>query len=148
MADDPAFPFRVLRAGLKAASRAGASVVERVLRNESDPGPFRGRVPGASPRVQTGPVEVRFGAQVVRVTRGTTLLDAARTGDVDLRHYCGGNCSCGTCRVEVVSGARSLSRRQGMEEMVLGADAASRGDRLACQAQILGDVEVRIPRWF
>jgi uncharacterized 2Fe-2S/4Fe-4S cluster protein (DUF4445 family) len=35
-----------------------------------------------------------------------------------------------------------------MEELVLGADRIKAGDRLACQAQVLGDVEVRIPAWF
>ncbi len=148
MSDDPGLPFRVLRRGLRAASKAGASVVERVLRNEAHPGPFEGRPLRREGRAQTGPVEVRFGATSVRVERGTTLLEAAESARIDLRSYCGGNCSCGTCRVVILRGARHLSRREGMEEMALGADHVARGDRLACQAQAHGDVEVEIPEWF
>jgi ferredoxin len=148
MSDEPVLPFRVLRRGLRAASRAGASVVERVLRNESQPAPFLGRKPGTTGRVSTGPVEVRFGPTLVRVERGATVLEAAEAAGLDLRHYCGGNCSCGTCRVVIVRGARNLSRREGMEEMVLGADNVARGDRLACQAQVHGEVDIDIPDWF
>jgi ferredoxin len=149
MPDEPALPFRVLRRGLKAASRAGSSVVERVLRHDAQlgPPPTRERRAGIRP-AEPGPLEVRFGPATAKVRAGTTLLEAARAAGVDLRHYCGGNCSCGTCRVEIRRGERNLSRREGMEEMVLGADRVRAGDRLACQAEVVGDVEVRIPDWF
>ncbi len=91
---------------------------------------------------------MRFGEQTVLVTRGATVLDAARLARVELRHYCGGNCSCGTCRVEIVHGARALSPVASMEAMVLGDEARRRGDRLACQAEILGPVAVHVPEFF
>lgn len=96
----------------------------------------------------TGPVRVIFNGQEVRADAGITLLDAARRNNIDLRSYCGGNCSCGTCRLEVVKGQKNLSRREGLEEMVLGPDFVQKGQRLACQAQVFGDVEVRIPTHF
>ena len=149
VSDRPSFPFRVLRQGLRAASRASVTVVDRVLRNgvSAEPAEFGG---GRSPRASDpkAPVVVRFGDTPVPVEHGTTLLEAALLANLDLRSYCGGNCSCGTCRVEIIEGQRSLSRRQGMEELVLGMEAAERGDRLACQAQILGPVHVRVPEWF
>jgi len=151
MSDEPGLPFRMLRRGLRAASRASANVVERVLRNEAHVGPFaptRGVTPAQRAANTGGPVEVRFGSTSTRVARGTTILEAAEAARIDLRHYCGGNSSCGTCRVVIVKGANGLSRREGMEEMALGADHVQRGDRLACQAQVLGDVEVEIPEWF
>lgn len=151
MNDGSALPFRVLRRGLRAASRAGATVVDRVLRRDELPEPAPDFVPRPAPgagRVPTTGARVRFGAVDVTVARGTTLLESALAAGVDLRSYCGGNCSCGTCRVEIVGGARHLSRPQGMEELVLGSEAAARGDRLACQAEVLGDVEVRVPEWF
>lgn len=126
-------------------------MVERVLRNDAQVAPFAPRAGGAAPgRVASapGPVTVRFGDSAVNVARGTTLLEAAEAAKLDLRHYCGGNSSCGTCRIVVRSGAKNLSKREGMEEMALGAENAARGDRLACQAQVLGEVEVEIPEWF
>lgn len=78
------------------------------------------------------------------VERGATLLEAANSLDVDLDHFCGGNASCGTCKVEVIDGARGLSRRQEMEEAALRGSAKDAHIRLACQSKVLGPVTVRI----
>jgi ferredoxin len=67
---------------------------------------------------------------------------------VDLDHFCGGQSACGTCRIKVRSGARHLSVQSSREALVLGPRAVSAGDRLACQAQVMGPVEVTVPRWF
>jgi ferredoxin len=129
------------------ASRATTAAVERVLRHASLPPPVREAVASRVP-VTGGTCRVRFGSTEVVVARGTSVLAAARSADVELRHYCGGNCSCGTCRVEIRAGAEALSRPDGMERAVLGDAAVSRGDRLACQAVVRGDVEVHVPAWF
>lgn len=131
------------------ASRAGATMVDRVLRREEPLPPvlLRERSRHPPPRV-AGEVTVWFDGSPVRVATGATLLEAATHGGVDLRSYCGGNCSCGTCRVEIRGGARALGRPHPLEVMVLGSEAADRGDRLACQAQVGGDVEVHVPEWF
>ncbi len=84
----------------------------------------------------------------IDVEAGETVLQAAKSLGLQLDHFCGGCCSCGTCRVTVQSGAGSLSRPQPDESLVLGPNALDAGDRLACQARILGSVEVRIPRYF
>jgi len=141
-----ALPFRALRFGLRAASRAGGSVVDRVLRGGEAP-PFvpGGREAATDPRE---PVPVNIDGKLVSAARGSTLLEVANAAGIDLRSYCGGNCSCGTCRVEIRSGAHALSKRAGMEELVLGSEAAGRGDRLACQAQVLGPVEIRVPEFW
>ena len=76
------------------------------------------------------------------------IAEAAEALDIDLDHFCGGCCSCGTCRVEVLRGEQSLSRAQPDESLVLGPTALDAGDRLACQAHIHGQVRVRIPRFF
>jgi len=82
------------------------------------------------------------------VGQGSSLLEAAATLGVDLNHYCGGTCSCGTCRLEILDGRHNLSRPEGRERMVLGPIYADRGDRLGCQARVLGAVRVRIPDRF
>lgn len=147
MSARPALPFRVLRAGLLAASKAGATVVDRVLRADGDAASGRWDGPRVRPPPPGSPVNLVIAGRRLAVESGVTLLEAARAHDLDLRSYCGGNCSCGTCRVEIVRGAEALSRPRSNESFTLGMEAAHRGDRLACQARIEGEVEIRIPPW-
>ena len=101
------------------------------------------------PAAATGPVHVRFeGRGEGSVPPGSTLLQAASHLGIDLNHYGGGTCSCGTCRVEITDGARYLSRPEPRERMVLGAVNTEKGDRLGCQARVQGPVVVRIPSYF
>ncbi len=109
----------------------------------------RDRVQGG--RLPDGtPVDVSFGVYGEGQGEvGWTLLQAAKEMRVDIDHFCGGRCSCSTCRVTVAPEfAAMLSRRDLNEEAVLGPKAVQRGDRLACQARILGPVKVDIPTTF
>ena len=76
----------------------------------------------------------------VEVPVGEKLLRAAMIADVPVSASCGGDGTCGKCRMIVeqgaVEGGRSskLSRSQIEQNYVLG-----------CLAQVTGDVTVRIP---
>ena len=99
--------------------------------------------------LKQGPVEVQFEDQkTVKVPHGTSILNAAIKNDIDLDHFCGGTCSCSTCRIEIVSGGENLSKMKPNEAMVLGHEKSQRGDRLSCQAKAIGPVVVRIPDYF
>jgi ferredoxin len=50
---------------------------------------------------------------------------------------------CGTCLMKVVEGLENLSQPSVLETRILKEHLASRDMRLACQAQVLGDVTVR-----
>jgi ferredoxin len=65
------------------------------------------------------------------VPTGISILAIAAQLKVEIDHYCGGQCSCGTCRINVINGAKN-----------------QKGCRLACQARVQGPVEIEIPRWF
>lgn len=82
------------------------------------------------------------------VQAGNTILEAAKAAGVQIDHFCGGQCSCGTCKVVVMEGPQNLSPMHGMEEMTLGASGIAKKQRLACQAKVLGPTTVQIPRWF
>lgn len=80
------------------------------------------------------------------VTRNLTLLDAAKELGFPLKHDCGGNASCTTCRVEVQSGGENLSEIEFDEQDLLDREALREPwHRLGCQARVLGDVVVRVP---
>jgi len=77
------------------------------------------------------------------ISADETLLDAARSGGVDLMSVCGGIGACDTCRVRLIEGR--LSEPTMAEEAEFSADELSAGWRLACQARPLSNVKVDIP---
>ena len=92
---------------------------------------------------------VQFGtSEPIQVEKGTSILQVALDNNIDLEHFCGGSCSCSTCRVEVLKGGQNLSKIQPNEADVLGAKRVAKGDRLSCQAKVNGEVQVRIPDLF
>lgn len=74
---------------------------------------------------------------------GGTLLDAARELGVDLASVCGGNGSCGRCRVQLISG--QLTPVTLSEEAELEPAELAQGYRLACLAEPLSDCRVHVP---
>lgn len=75
---------------------------------------------------------------------GDTLLETAKANDVEIRNDCGGHGVCGTCRVEVIDGAASLSEVTDPERKHLDS-LLGEGWRLACQTTSTADVRVRVP---
>jgi ferredoxin len=146
MSKDPSTPAATKR---RRIARVGGRLGRRLVDN------VRERLSVVAPENAVGPFEVVFeransDSQPVHfmATGGDTLLRAASAAGIDLPHYCGGQCSCGTCRIKVIAGAKCLSAQVGMEQMVLGSAQVGKGDRLACQAKIQGPVRVEIPKWF
>lgn len=76
---------------------------------------------------------------------GETLLALAGRLGVPLRHVCGGQANCTTCRVQVQEGAAGLSPAADRERHRLPDFRLESGWRLSCQARVLGSVVVRIP---
>ena len=104
---------------------------------------------GAPPATRDVAASVQFGeGSPIAVAGGTSILTAALEAQVDLDHFCGGNRSCGTCRIEVLSGGDRLSPRQPGESLVLGPRHQGPEYRLACQARVYGPVRVKVPAWF
>ena len=85
---------------------------------------------------------------VIEGMSGSTILQLAKKHHIDIPHYCGGCCRCGTCVVEILSGSEHLNRKMGNEGMVLGLEKSEKGHRLACQAIVNDNIEILIPEWF
>jgi len=78
-----------------------------------------------------------------------TVMAAAQAQGYYWPTTCGGEGRCSTCALTVITGAENLSEMGRSErktiEAELGPSALARGVRLACQARLLGDVEVLKP---
>ena len=78
---------------------------------------------------------------------GETILDIALKHDIELEHNCGGNCACTTCHVIVRKGMENLSEMAEEEDDLLDkAKGLTLTSRLGCQARVIGDVIVEIPK--
>ena len=93
--------------------------------------------------------EVHFeGGPIVVVDSVTTIMDAGKQVDVEIDSFCGGNCSCSTCKVMISDGAKCLSKVSAEEKTVLGQKMVSEGYRLSCQTKVQGIVHVKVPKYF
>ena len=90
------------------------------------------------PRLVVQPLGLRVEADV-----GETVFEAARRAGVEIPGVCGGLGLCGKCVVRVLRGKVSPPSRR---ELKLLGRRVRAGFRLSCQARILGDVEVEVPR--
>ncbi len=72
-----------------------------------------------------------------------TLLEAARGLGIDLVSLCGGEGSCGRCKVQLTSG--TLSPVTDMERQRLSPHELDQGFRLACRAHAQNDVVLHVP---
>ena len=96
-----------------------------------------------------GSTEVHFSTGVVvEVESGTTIMAASKKADVEIDSYCDQSCSCSTCKVLVLDGAKKLSKMNSDEREVLGPKLVKQGYRLSCQAQVNGKVKVEVPEYF
>ncbi len=78
------------------------------------------------------------GGLVAQGRRGLSVLELSRMNEVPHADVCSGRGRCGTCRVRVDSGAAQLSPRTDIEASTLERVHGAEGERLACQALVLG----------
>jgi ferredoxin len=77
--------------------------------------------------------------------RGDPILFALLDRGVPITSICGGNCSCGTCSIEVLEGMEHLPTVNAGEAFILARiKRKGPGVRLACQSIPTGDVTIRI----
>lgn len=89
-------------------------------------------------------IAVRINDHEVQVDEGCSLLAASMKAGIRHMHLCGGRGVCGTCLVRVVDGADQLSKMETFERVSLRSHLAFSDDvRLACQAKLLGPVQVK-----
>src|SRR5512139_3993372 len=80
----------------------------------------------------------------VEVPPGTDLLDAARQAGIGLASVCGGEGTCGRCRVVIMSG--NVTPPVDADRRFLSQLELTSGQRLACRCQIYSNVKVHVPK--
>jgi uncharacterized 2Fe-2S/4Fe-4S cluster protein (DUF4445 family) len=87
-------------------------------------------------------LQIRFNPQgkTVNVPAGSTLVDAARMGDVYINASCNGKGSCGKCKLMVTDG-----RTENPPTPLLSDTEKEKGYILACQSTVVENATVEIP---
>ncbi|HZY42549.1 MAG TPA: 2Fe-2S iron-sulfur cluster-binding protein, partial [Anaerolineae bacterium] len=80
----------------------------------------------------------------VDVAPDSNLLDAARQAGIGLASVCGGEGTCGRCRVVIMSG--DVSAPVDADRRFLSQLELSSGQRLACRCHIHSGVKVHVPK--
>ena len=80
----------------------------------------------------------------VQVPAGATVYEAAHAASLTVDAPCGGQGTCGKCRV-VLSGT-AVNAPTAPETEHLSTELLGKGMRLACQARVLADVTVTVPQ--
>jgi len=75
----------------------------------------------------------------------STVLEAALAAGLDIDHTCGGNGTCGTCRIWVESGLEEIGERNEIEQDIANDRGFAPEERLACQTQAFSGLIVRRP---
>jgi len=96
----------------------------------------------ASPAVRHLRVTFEPEGRTVHVLEGSTLLEAAARAGIVLDTPCGGQGTCGKCRVEVTRNAPPPTEA---ERRLLTDEALARGTRLACQTRVNREMTVHVP---
>jgi 2Fe-2S ferredoxin len=82
------------------------------------------------------------------VAAGVTLAEAIRAAGLPLGSACRGEGACGWCRVRVVGDSDgALSAVEPRERELLARLEAAQGERIACQARVLGALAVTASYW-
>lgn len=76
-------------------------------------------------------------------SRGGSLLSVLRANNILVPAACGGQATCGMCRVRVESGGGELTPA---EQSHISRAQARQGDRLACMTRLRQDLHVRLPK--
>lgn len=86
-------------------------------------------------KVHFFPVDV-----TVEIEKGKTILDAAYKGDIFVNALCGGDGTCGKCKV--IHGSGMI---ESMPTTHVSVSEAQKGYVLACSTKVMGNLEVIIP---
>jgi len=78
--------------------------------------------------------------KIIKVEKGTNLLEAATQAGVYVNSICGGDGICGKCRVVIRKGEVKTS-----PTTLLSREDIKKGYVLACQTEVVRDVEVEVP---
>ncbi|QCK16833.1 adenylate/guanylate cyclase domain-containing protein [Mangrovivirga cuniculi] len=85
--------------------------------------------------------------EVYTIDPDKSILDISIENKIPHLHECGGNGRCTTCRVRIIEGSENLSKVTPLEKELIRKRNWDPSIRLACQAQVKGNVAIQRIVW-
>lgn len=77
--------------------------------------------------------------------KSSSVLEVALAAGIEIDHTCGGNGTCGTCRVWIESGNEKLGERNEVEQEMADDRGFAPQERLACQIPPIAGLIIKRP---
>jgi len=74
----------------------------------------------------------------------SSILDMIHSEGIDWMHACGGKGKCTTCKMVVHEGLDTVGPDSEPETRLRGLERLAENERLACQCQLTGDIEISV----
>jgi len=91
-------------------------------------------------------VRVHFQNEIndVKMSQKKSLLNSLLDNKISILHSCGGNGTCGTCRIIILNGNENLSKPEEIEQTMISDRQFKSNERLSCQISPVKDLEIKI----
>ena len=89
-------------------------------------------------------IEIEAQNKTVVASHESTILDALIVAGIQIDHSCGGNGTCGTCRIEILHGIESFFPPNNIEKEMIEDRNMKEFERLACQSHCRGSIKIKI----
>ncbi len=83
----------------------------------------------------------------IDVPAGANLMQSLLSAGVPVASSCDGDGVCAKCRLEIIAGEKNLSPRNETEIFLAETNELRADERISCQTQVLGDIEVDAGYW-
>jgi ferredoxin len=87
------------------------------------------------------------GGKVLEAPRKANLLRFLQDSGIPVGSACGGKGLCASCKLQIISGEKNLSRPNDRELDLAERNRFTKRERISCQTKILGDIEISAPYW-
>lgn len=88
------------------------------------------------------PDEVRF--EVQKQDSDVSMLEFAQRKKIDISTSCGGNGTCGACRIAILDGIEKLPLPNEVEQEFIQERHFATHERLACQIPVVPGIKIKI----
>jgi ferredoxin, 2Fe-2S len=85
--------------------------------------------------------------KVLSAQAGDNLFKVLRAADIPVASSCLGDGICGKCRLTITQGPENLSEILPLEQKLIDKYQLAPKQRISCQSQIFGDIEVTSTYW-